>query len=93
MYLIVLLLQEIQQHLRRAIAWWAGFHRAVGRPDSEIYRRFYLAFGVDVLSAQALNIGPAEASGVAVESDDVHDDITAEADLGVRSFAHWAPPF
>lgn len=47
--------QQVQAALRESIAWWAGYQRAKGREDSESYRRFYFAFGVDVLSAQALN--------------------------------------
>jgi superfamily II DNA or RNA helicase len=46
--------QEAQRELREAIAWWAGHQRAAGRSDPESYRRFYHAFGIDVLSAQAL---------------------------------------
>lgn len=40
--------------LRDVMAWWAGHHRAAGRSDSELFRIFYLTFGVDWLSAQAL---------------------------------------
>jgi hypothetical protein len=47
--------QEAQEALRASIAWWAGWQRAQGRPDSESYRRFYFAFGTDVMTAQALN--------------------------------------
>lgn len=47
--------QEIQNALRQIIAWWAGCYRAKGADDSEIYRRFYFAFGVDMLTAQFLN--------------------------------------
>ena len=47
--------QEIQESLRASIAWWAGYHRSLGRPDNEIYRRFYFKFKFDILSAQALN--------------------------------------
>lgn len=46
--------QEAQSVLRAAIALWAGYQRALGRPDSESYRRFYFMFGLDVLTAQAL---------------------------------------
>lgn len=46
--------QEAQKQLREAIAWWGGYQRAAGRPDAESYRRFWFAFGTDVLSAQAL---------------------------------------
>ena len=47
--------QEAQTALRASIAWWAGWQRAGERSDSESYRRFYHMFGIDVLSAQALN--------------------------------------
>lgn len=47
--------QEMQEALRASIAWWAGWQRAHGRDDSESYRRFYFAFGIDVMSAQSLN--------------------------------------
>lgn len=46
--------QEAQTALRASIAWWGGYQRAKGREDSEIYRRFYFAFGVDMMTAQAL---------------------------------------
>lgn len=46
--------QEAQAALRGSIAWWAGYQRAAGRSDSESYRRFYYAFGVDVMTAQTL---------------------------------------
>lgn len=47
--------QQSQEALRVSIAWWAGYQRAKGRPDSESYRRFYYKFGIDVLTAQTLN--------------------------------------
>lgn len=47
--------QQAQQELRKSIAWWAGLEHAQGRSESESYRRFYLRFGVDVASAQALS--------------------------------------
>jgi len=46
--------QEMQEALRSSIAWWMGVHRSQGQPDTEIYRRFYFAFGMDVMTAQAL---------------------------------------
>jgi superfamily II DNA or RNA helicase len=52
--------QESQSVLREAIAVWAGHQRAAGRPDSESYRRFWHAFGIDVMSAQALGAREAE---------------------------------
>ncbi len=45
---------RIQNELRAGIAQWAGYHKHGGASDSEIYRRFYHAFNIDILSAQAL---------------------------------------
>lgn len=66
--------QDAQAELRDAIAWWAGYQRAALRPDSESYRRFYFAFGVDVLTAQTL--GTKEATALAAS---VHLHIAKEA--------------
>jgi DNA repair protein RadD len=52
--------QQAQAPLRESIALWAGYQRSLGRPDAEAYRRFYFAFGTDVLSAQALGVPDAE---------------------------------
>jgi superfamily II DNA or RNA helicase len=52
--------QEAQDALRGSIAMWAGHERAAGRNDSESYRKFYLTFGVDVMSAQALKAKDAD---------------------------------
>lgn len=43
-----------QSLLRLMVSWWAGAQREQGRPDSESYRLFYHAFGMDVLTAQTL---------------------------------------
>ena len=42
-----------QQRLSDTIAQWAAVRRAAGDTDSIIHRRFYLTFGIDVLSALA----------------------------------------
>lgn len=52
--------QQAQTKLRETIAIWAGEQRAAGRSDAESYKRFYLSFGIDVLSAKALNRADAE---------------------------------
>lgn len=39
--------------LQEAMSWWGGEHRAQGRSDSEIFRRWFLMFGQDWLTAQA----------------------------------------
>lgn len=46
--------QQAQTELREIIAYWAGVYKAKGETDSMRYRRFYLTFGVDVMTAQAL---------------------------------------
>lgn len=47
--------QEAQDALRYNITLWAGYWRDRGACDSEIYRRFFTRFGIDIMSAQALN--------------------------------------
>lgn len=46
--------REAQQALRTSMAWWAGHQEKLGRTIQESYKRFYLTFGVDVMSAQSL---------------------------------------
>jgi len=46
--------QLAQKQLREEIAKWAGFEKHRNKEDSEIYKLFYLKFGIDILSAQAL---------------------------------------
>lgn len=43
---------EAQKRLRDAQAKWGGVGKAAGKGDSELYREFFLTFGVDVLTAQ-----------------------------------------
>lgn len=53
--------QQAQAKLREAMAWWAGYQKALGRPDRESYRRFFFMFGTDVATAQTLGRPEAEA--------------------------------
>lgn len=46
--------QEAQHNLREAIKLWAGVWRDKGATDSESYRRFFIIFGMDVLTAMTL---------------------------------------
>lgn len=55
--------QAAQRDLRMMIAGWAGIERARGLEDQEIYRKFWLAFGTDVATAQTL--GATEAATLA----------------------------
>lgn len=52
--------QVAQYHLRETIKWWAGWKQRDGYTDSEIYRLFYLTYGIDVMSAQTLGTKEAE---------------------------------
>lgn len=45
---------QAQAALRHAMAQWGGVHHANGEDDRTIQRRFFLTFGIDVLSATAL---------------------------------------
>lgn len=42
------------------LAQWAGFRRAEGLSDSEIFRKFYLTYGMSWLEAQALKAADAD---------------------------------
>lgn len=46
-------IEKIEAHdrLKETIAQWAGIERAAGREDREIYRKFFLTTGTDVLTA------------------------------------------
>jgi len=54
-------MQAAQRELRESITLWAGVRRDRAMQDSEIYRRFYHTFGVDIASAQSLGTKEAEA--------------------------------
>jgi DNA repair protein RadD len=55
--------KQAQEGLRESIAQWAGHRKHEGQSDREIYKRFWFAFGTDIMSAQAL--GAREASELA----------------------------
>ena len=44
-------LEEVEE-LKNVMAQWCGIERANGLSDKEIYRKFYITFGVDVLTPQ-----------------------------------------
>lgn len=58
--------QIAQVALRATIAQWAGFYKQQGLSDSEIYRRFYFDFNIDIASAQVLNINDANSLQVKI---------------------------
>jgi hypothetical protein len=51
---------EVLEALRDAMAVWAGPYHAAGESDTEIQRRFWHTFGVDVFTAQTLDRADAE---------------------------------
>lgn len=52
--------KEAQVDLADAIDLWGGWQMAQGFSDREAYKRFYFAFGVDVMTARTLGRGDAE---------------------------------
>jgi len=46
--------QVAQGRLREMIRAWGENRRAAGHPDRESYKLFYLRYGIDIMSAQAL---------------------------------------
>ena len=61
--------QVAQQSLRDSIALWAGYWRDRGESDSEIYRRFWFVFQIDILSAQAQNTSAATELKLRIDAD------------------------
>jgi len=53
-------LLSIHSVLDDQLSWWGGSRSAQGMADYEIQRRFYFRFGIDVLSAKALDRKEAE---------------------------------
>lgn len=68
--------QRQQGTLRLAIRLWAGYWKMKGDADREIHRRFFLTFGLDVMTAQTLNAAGAKDLTATVEG--------ANARLGVE---------
>ena len=61
--------QASQAIVRSLIGDWAGLQRCLGRSDSEIYKRFYWKFGIDVMSAQMLERADTDMLGVRINGD------------------------
>ena len=72
--------RDAQQHLRSMIAWWAGWQNALGRSDSEGYRRFFHSFGVDVATAQTLGRPEAEALSGRIEDQLARNGVQIQGD-------------
>lgn len=65
----VKVMHEVKKQIKRldalvkldhTLAQWAGYRRAEGLSDSEIFRKFYLTYGVSWLEAQALKAADAD---------------------------------
>ncbi|MGL5728654.1 MAG: DEAD/DEAH box helicase [Plesiomonas sp.] len=48
--------QGVVGELRDVLAHWAGAQRAAGLSDGEIYRKFYLSHGVDMITCQTAKV-------------------------------------
>jgi superfamily II DNA or RNA helicase len=47
--------KQASEAMRECFAMWAGYRRAEGLADSEIYRMFYFKYGVDYMTALTLS--------------------------------------
>jgi DNA repair protein RadD len=47
--------------LRHQVGWWVGAQEQAGRSMPEIHKRFYLRFGVDIVTAFSLNANETQA--------------------------------
>lgn len=56
-------------HLRNTMNLWAGWKQHEGHTQSEAYRLFFYAYGVDVLTAQTYNAKDADALRERIEAD------------------------
>lgn len=65
----VKVMHEVKKQMKRldalvkldhTLAQWAGYRRAEGLSDSEIFRKFYLTYGMSWLEAQALKAADAD---------------------------------
>jgi DNA repair protein RadD len=61
--------QAAQGHLRNAINLWGGWKRHQGHTESEAYRMFFHAYGVDTLTATAYSTKDAEALHARITAD------------------------
>ncbi len=61
--------QEAQAMLRESIKWWAGHQQNLNREESEIYRRFYFKFDIDVMTAQTVGKPDAEKLAILINKD------------------------
>ena len=76
--------QLAQAELRHQISNWAGYPKADGLTDSEIYRLFYHTFGIDIGTAQTLGATAAEELTKRVDQDRRvrYDKLTERATTG-----------
>ncbi len=59
---------KAQHYLREAMSLWAGWQRALGHDDQQAYRKFFHAFGIDALGAQALGRADAESLTLRIQA-------------------------
>lgn len=69
--------QEAQRNLRQEMAIWGGWQTAQGRTDRQAQKLFFLVYGIDYLSAQALGVADAAALQSRIEADLAHANVIA----------------
>lgn len=74
---------EAQTMLRGLMGYWGGWRTMLGEDDGMIQRRFFIEFGIDVLSAMALN--KADAIALAARVMEVLRDANVEFTLDVEA--------
>ena len=60
--------RQARNRLRDAMGWWAGVQRHAGLTDADSYRKFFLTYGVDVLTAQTWGADEMNALATKLES-------------------------
>ncbi len=71
--------QQMQATLRDTIATWAGWQKHLGLTDSMIYRKFFITFGTDVMTAQTLGRKEADLLNVKINAALLIDNIVKSA--------------
>lgn len=70
---------QTQSALRESMEFYGGWRRSLGEDHREAQKRFYLTFGVDILTAQTLNATDGDALREKIEANMMKNSITRAA--------------